>query len=118
LEYEQQILKNDKNWELVSFINTQTAYIWLVDYMNRTEEIVPCNFEEPPFEYRPMSQAFYIELCSRIKNMPEEYKIINPEGFFIEVICGFNDEQLEKFEKGKIWLEKNKGKYKLNKESW
>jgi hypothetical protein len=109
-EYEEQILRNEKNWKWVFYINTQSAYAWLVDYMNRTDETVPCDWDDTGFA--PLSQVIYYSITRRIKNFPSEYRIKVPiKGSH----CGFTKGELEKFEKGKIWLEQHKGHYKLDK---
>lgn len=114
IEYEKEILKNDQNWQWVSFINTQSAYSWLVNYMNRTNEMIRCDNDEP--DEAPLYQLIYVQLSSRyILNFPNEYKVTCKLNW---QYCGFNNVELEKFEQGKIWLEKNKGKYKLDKSTW
>jgi hypothetical protein len=112
-EYEGQILKNEDNWRWVFYINTQSAYSWLVDYMNRTDETIPCDWDDTGFA--PLSQVIYTFITRRIKNFPAEYRIKEPIGTYH---CGFTKEELEIFKKGKIWLEQHKGHYKLDKSNW
>lgn len=117
IEYENEILKNDQNWGWVSFICTQTAYSWLVDFMNRTKETLPCDIDDRKNPQMPLSQIIYSELSSRyILNFPKDFVIKTRTSYWSH--CGFDAEELKKFEQGKIWLEKNKGKYKLDKTSW
>ena len=113
-KYEEQILKSDANWEWVSFINTQTAYSWFVDYMNRTTDFTYCDLDDYSLK-APLSQAFYLIITRNILYFPEKYRVACKMDW---KQCEFNKEELIKFEQGKNWLEENKGKYKLDKTSW